>query len=122
MKNDIIQHISPILPHFMIEKMFSQISETLLQIIVLIILLSWIFKKFFLIKPYEINSCIKIISKRSIGSYESIVVIEVEEIRLVLGLTKNRITHLYTLHSSKLDVLEKKKQNLCHLNYTQKVF
>ncbi|HXK00284.1 MAG TPA: flagellar biosynthetic protein FliO, partial [Buchnera sp. (in: enterobacteria)] len=108
MKNDIIQHVSSTLPNFMIEKTFSQVSLTLLQIIVLIILLSWIFKKIFLIQPYEKNSFIKIISKTSIGSNESIVVIELQDIRLVLGLTKNRITYLHTLTISKSEILEKK--------------
>ncbi|CAL4042228.1 Fused Flagellar protein FliO/Flagellar biosynthetic protein FliP [Buchnera aphidicola (Pemphigus populi)] len=109
MKNNIMQQVSPILPNLIIEKTLSQVSFTLLQIIALIILLSWVFKKMFLIKSYENNSLIRIISKMSIGSNESILVIDVQDVRLVLGLTRNNITYLHDLTSLKPKIIEKKK-------------
>lgn len=113
MENNIIRQVSPILSNVLIEQTLSQVSLTLLQIIVLIILLSWVIKKLFLIKSYKMNSFIKIISKMPVGSNESIIVVDVQDKRLVLGVTKNKITYLHTLTYFKPVISEKKNQKLC---------
>lgn len=85
---------------------------SLFEIILLILILSWILKKLSLLKINKKNSYIKILDKVSIGSSESIIIVEVKEIKLILGVTKNYITHLYTLSSNLKDELINKKKEI----------
>ncbi|WP_428994347.1 flagellar type III secretion system pore protein FliP [Buchnera aphidicola] len=85
---------------------FFQIFISLGEIILLILALSWIVKRMSL-KRNKKNSLINIIEKISIGTNESIIVVKVKKVKLILGVTKNNITHLYTLTSQVEDDLPK---------------
>jgi len=84
-------------------KIFTQVNVMTLQIIILIFILIWILKKLFLLNKNNIQELITIISKKYIGSNESIVIIELKDVRLVLGVTKNSINILH-----KITIFEKK--------------
>ncbi len=86
------------LPIFDSSKFF-QITSSLSQIILLILILSWVLKKISAFKINNVISCMKIIDRLSVGPHESVVVIEVKEVKLVLGVTTKSITCLYTLSS-----------------------
>ncbi|QCO70660.1 flagellar biosynthetic protein FliP [Buchnera aphidicola (Macrosiphum euphorbiae)] len=100
MKNNVFfQSISNTFqPIFNSEKFF-QIISSLSEIILLILFLSWILKKISFFKINNIKSCMRIIDRLSIGSQESIVLVEVKKVRLLLGVTTKNITHLYTFSS-----------------------
>jgi len=91
---------------------FFHVITSLFEVIILILILSWIVKKISLFKINKKNAYIKIIDKVSISSNESIVIIKVEKIKLILGITKNHITHLHTLSSDLKDDLMDEKKNI----------
>ncbi|QCI17494.1 flagellar biosynthetic protein FliP [Buchnera aphidicola (Acyrthosiphon lactucae)] len=104
-------------PIFNSEK-FYQIISSLSEIILLILILSWILKKISFFKINNIISSMKIIDRLSVGSQESIIIIEVEKVRLVLGVTAKNITHLYTYSSiSKDEPIKKTDKSLFLKNY-----
>ncbi|QCI22544.1 flagellar biosynthetic protein FliP [Buchnera aphidicola (Macrosiphum gaurae)] len=94
-------------PIFNSEKFF-QIISSLSEIILLILFLSWILKKLSFFKINNMTSSIRIIDRLSIGSQESIVLVEVKRVRLLLGVTTKNITHLYTFSSISKDEKIKK--------------
>ncbi|MCU4137129.1 flagellar type III secretion system pore protein FliP [Buchnera aphidicola (Sitobion miscanthi)] len=75
---------------------FFKIISSLSEIILLILILSWILKKISVFRINNTMSHVKIIDRLSIGSQQSIILIEVEKVRLVLGITTKNITHLHT--------------------------
>jgi flagellar biosynthetic protein FliP len=85
-------------PIFNSEKFF-QVSSSLSQIILLILIFSWILKKISVFKMNGTISSMKIVDRLSLGSHESIIIIEVKEVKLVLGVTAKNITHLHTFSS-----------------------
>lgn len=91
--------ISTFQPVLNSEKFF-QITSSLSQIILLILIFSWILKKISFFKINNFISCMKIIDKLIVGPNESIVLLKLEEVTLVLGVTKKNITHLYTFPST----------------------
>ena len=74
---------------------FIHSGAIILQIIILIFILIWILKKLFILRKNNMNTLVKIISKTYIGSNESIMIVELKDIRLVLGVTKNNINILH---------------------------
>ncbi|ADP67056.1 putative bifunctional flagellar biosynthesis protein FliO/FliP [Buchnera aphidicola str. JF99 (Acyrthosiphon pisum)] len=108
MKNNLFfQSISNSLhPIFNSEK-FLQIMSSLSEIILLILIFSWILKKISSFKINKIISRMKIIERLSVGSQESIILVEVKQLRLLLGVTKKNISHLHTFPSNLKDELIK---------------
>lgn len=88
---------------------FFQIFSSLSEIILLILILSWIVRKISFFKIRNTTSHIKIIDRLSIESNKSIIVIEVQKTRLVLGITEQKITFLYTLSPILKDEIENEK-------------
>ncbi|QCI20824.1 flagellar biosynthetic protein FliP [Buchnera aphidicola (Hyperomyzus lactucae)] len=100
MKNNAsFQSLSNIFEPLLNSEKFFQITSSLSQIILLILFFSWILKKISIFKMNNLISSMKIIDKLSVGPHESVVIIDVKEIRLVLGVTTKNITCLYTLSS-----------------------
>jgi flagellar biosynthetic protein FliP len=100
MKNNTsFQSLSNIFEPLLNSEKFFQITSSLSQIILLILLFSWILKKISVFKMNNLISSMKIIDKLSVGPHESVVIIDVKEVRLVLGVTTKNITCLYTLSS-----------------------
>ncbi|XBC38790.1 MAG: flagellar biosynthetic protein FliO [Buchnera aphidicola (Melaphis rhois)] len=90
------------------ETMFSKVAIWSFKIIVIIILFTWVLKRIILTKNAINNSSIKVLERISIGSNVSIVVLDVKEMRLVIGVTSTNISILYKLPP----VIEKGKQGL----------
>lgn len=90
---------------------FFQIATSLAQIILLILFLSWIVKKISF-KRNKKNFYINMIEKISIGPNESIIMIEVQQVKLILGVTKNNVTHLHTLTSQLKDQSPSKEEKI----------
>ncbi|WP_075433144.1 flagellar type III secretion system pore protein FliP [Buchnera aphidicola] len=114
MKNNVSSELifstfSPILNS---EKFF-QITSSLSQIILLILIFSWILKKISFFKINNLISCMKIVDRLSLGPHESVVIIQIEKSKLILGVTSKNITHLHTISSIlDIDKLEKKTNNI----------
>ncbi|QIQ41695.1 MAG: flagellar type III secretion system pore protein FliP [Buchnera aphidicola (Microlophium carnosum)] len=109
MKNNMFfQSISSIFQPIFNSEKFYQIISALSEIILLILILSWILKKISFFKVNHLISCIKIIDRLSVGSQESVLLVEVQKVRLLLGVTTKNITHLYTFSSILKDVPIKK--------------
>jgi len=90
---------------------FFQIISSLSEIILLILILSWILKKISFFRINNAISYMKIIDRLSVGPHESIFLVEVKKVRLVLGVTTKNITHLYTFPYIEKDELIKKTDN-----------
>ncbi|XBC39306.1 MAG: flagellar biosynthetic protein FliO [Buchnera aphidicola (Nurudea shiraii)] len=76
---------------------FSKMGVLFFKIIVILLILIWILRKIGIEKKIINNTSIKILEKVSIGSGESIVIVNLKEIRLVVGVTSKNISLLYTL-------------------------
>lgn len=74
-----------------------QVSGALAVIILLILLAGWLAKRFGFSAKSGLSKEVKLRSSVSLGTRERIVVVEVEDVRLVLGVTASQITHLHTL-------------------------
>ncbi|MDP1559128.1 MAG: flagellar biosynthetic protein FliO [Nitrosomonas sp.] len=83
-----------------------QMATSLLLVLVIIGTLAWLLKRF-AINPSSASSAIKIIATTSVGQRERIVLIEVEDTRLVLGVTPGRVNILHCMDQSS----EKKSRN-----------
>ncbi|CAL4326144.1 flagellar biosynthetic protein FliO [Buchnera aphidicola] len=92
---------------------FFQIISSLSQIILLILVLSWILRKISFFKFNNMLSSMKVIDRLSVGSHEYVVLIEVEQVKLVLGVTAKNITYLYTLSSTLKENIENQKDDIC---------
>ncbi|QCI24738.1 flagellar biosynthetic protein FliO [Buchnera aphidicola (Rhopalosiphum padi)] len=127
MKNNVYSQIAPNIFEIIFNTTnIFHIMSSLFEILLLILILSWILKKISLLKINKRNAYIKTIDRISLGPNESIVIIKIEEIKLVLGITKNHITHLYTLSSNlKDDLVDKKKEIILptkHFDDSLKIF
>ena len=75
-----------------------QVSGALLGIIVLILAAAWIVKR---VLPGTVqgrtNSGLKVSASASLGARERVVIVNVEDARLVLGVTAQQVTLLHTL-------------------------
>ncbi|BBI01082.1 flagellar biosynthetic protein [Buchnera aphidicola (Nipponaphis monzeni)] len=69
----------------------------LIQIILIIIVLSWIYKKLNFLKTKKNEFYIKVIANIPLGPKEKIIVIDLKEVRLILGKTSHYINCLHIL-------------------------
>jgi flagellar biosynthetic protein FliP len=76
-----------------------KIVSALAQIILLILIIIWFLKKTTFFKMNHIQSSMKIIDRLSIGPHASVLIIDVKEVKLILGVTSTNINHLYTMPS-----------------------
>ncbi|XBC38256.1 MAG: flagellar biosynthetic protein FliO [Buchnera aphidicola (Floraphis choui)] len=86
-----------------IETIFSKVETPFFKVIILFLLCCFILKKTIFEQKMIHNSLIKIIEKVSVGSNESIVLLDLKEIRLVVGVTSKNISLLYKLSPIKKD-------------------
>ena len=74
------------------------VSAVLGGIIILILLLAWIARRFgFMGASMAGKKTLQIRASASLGPRERVVVVDIEDVRLVLGVTASQITHLHTL-------------------------
>jgi len=71
------------------------------KIVTVILIFFWVIRKIILEKKIINSSSISIVEKIPIGSSENIIIINLKEVRLVLGVTSKNISLLYTLSPKK---------------------
>lgn len=81
-----------------------QVSGALTAIIVFILLAAWLAKRFGFAGKSASTKGLKISASCNLGPRERIVVIDVEDARLVLGVTASQITHLHTLPPATINI------------------
>ncbi|EPF16410.1 Flagellar protein fliO [Cedecea davisae] len=75
-----------------------QVSGALAGIVIFILVAAWLAKRFgFTGAGVGVKKSLNISASVSVGPRERVVVIDVEDARLVLGVTATQITHLHTL-------------------------
>ena len=74
-----------------------QVSGALFGIIVLILAAAWLAKRFGMGVKGASNRGLKVSAATSLGPRERVVIVDVEDARLVLGVTSAQITLLHTL-------------------------
>ena len=74
-----------------------QVSGTLTAIIVFILLAAWVAKRFGFAPKTGSSKEMKVSASCSVGPRERVVIVDVQDARLVLGVTAGQITHLHTL-------------------------
>lgn len=74
-----------------------QVSGALTAIIIFILLAAWVAKRFGLAPKNGSSKEMKVSASCSVGARERVVIVDVADARLVLGVTAGQITHLHTL-------------------------
>lgn len=78
--------------------MLTQVSSVLAVIILLILACAWLAKRFgFAPKGAVRGQNLRVSASVQVGQRERVVIVDVEDARLVLGVTGQQITHLHTL-------------------------
>ncbi|MCS3431522.1 flagellar biosynthetic protein FliO [Klebsiella sp. BIGb0407] len=77
------------------------VSAALGGIVLLILLAAWIARRFgFMGARMAGKKTLQIRASANLGPRERVVVVDIEDVRLVLGVTASQITHLHTLPQS----------------------
>lgn len=74
-----------------------QVGGSLVLIVILILLIAWLVKHFGFIARHTVTKDLKITASISLGTKERLVIVEVENARLLLGVTSQQISCLHTL-------------------------
>lgn len=74
-----------------------QVSGALLGIIILILAVAWVIKRLGFAPKSTGTRGLKVTASTSLGPRERVVIVEVEDARLVLGVTASQINVLHTL-------------------------
>lgn len=77
--------------------LLSQVGSMLALVLILIVVIAWVVRKFGLMPQSAHNRLLKTVSHCQVGQRERVVIVEVEETWLVLGVTPQNITLLLTL-------------------------
>lgn len=91
------QTVAPQQPAVSSSSPLVQVSGALTAIILFILLAAWLAKRFGLAGRTGTANGLKVSASVSLGPRERVVVVDVEDGRLVLGVTASQITHLHTL-------------------------
>ncbi|OON35573.1 flagellar biosynthetic protein FliO [Izhakiella australiensis] len=75
----------------------TQVGGTLAAILLLILACGWLAKRFGLANRKTGGQSLNISASCQLGQRERVVIVDVEDARLVLGVTPTQITHLHTL-------------------------
>ncbi|CAX60196.1 flagellar biosynthetic protein FliO [Erwinia billingiae] len=99
MKTGSLQPIPAGQPAVSTGSMLTQVSSVLAVIILLILACAWIAKRFGFTPKRGIRgqSSLTVSASCQVGQRERVVIVDVEDARLVLGVTGQQITHLHTL-------------------------
>ncbi|MFK8258333.1 flagellar biosynthetic protein FliO [Erwinia sp. AnSW2-5] len=89
----------PVIPQPAIStgSMLTQVSGVLAAIIILILACAWVAKRFGFASRRSGSQTLNISASCSLGQRERVVIVDVDDARLVLGVTAQQITHLHTL-------------------------
>ncbi|MCG8708903.1 flagellar biosynthetic protein FliO [Brenneria sp. 4F2] len=83
--------------------LLSQVGSVLVGILLLIVLIGWIIRKLGLTAHSHNNRLLKVVSTCQVGQRERVVIVEVDNNWLVLGVTAQNITPLLTLPAQPTD-------------------
>ena len=81
-----------------------QVSGALFGIIAFILIAAWLAKRFGLAGKTAGTRGLKVSASTPLGPRERVVIVEVEDARLVLGVTAHNITPLHTLSAPPADI------------------
>ncbi|OSM94574.1 flagellar biosynthetic protein FliO [Lonsdalea populi] len=84
----------------------TQVSAVLGGILLFILLLAWLAKKFGVAPQARNNQMMKVVSSCPVGQREKVVIVEVDDTWLVLGVTAQQVTPLHTLPAKAIDVAQ----------------
>lgn len=94
------QASAPVVPA---SSVLTQVSSVLGGILLLILFIGWVAKRTGLAPQAKNNKLLKITSSCQVGRSEKVVIVEVDNTWLVLGVTAHSITPLYTLSAPPVD-------------------
>lgn len=77
--------------------LLTQVSSVLGGILLLILFIAWLVRKLGFAPQIKQNKLLKVVSNCSVGQRERVVIVEVDNTWLVLGVTAQQITALHTL-------------------------
>ncbi|AUH00376.1 flagellar biosynthetic protein FliO [Prodigiosinella confusarubida] len=77
--------------------LLTQVSSVLGGVLLLILFIAWLVRKLGLAPQSRHNHMMKVVSSCPVGQRERIVIVEVENTWLVLGVTAQQITKLHTM-------------------------
>ncbi|WP_419715954.1 flagellar biosynthetic protein FliO [Dickeya chrysanthemi] len=77
--------------------LLSQVGTALCGVLLLILLVAWLLRKLGFAPQTKHNNAMKMVSSYPVGQRERIVIVEVDDTWIVLGVTAQQITHLHTL-------------------------
>ncbi|MFP1893466.1 flagellar biosynthetic protein FliO [Lonsdalea quercina] len=81
----------------------TQVSSVLGGILLFILLLAWLAKKLGVTPQARNNQMMKVVSSCPVGQREKVVIVEVDDTWLVLGVTAQQVTPLHTLPAKAID-------------------
>ncbi|MFP1834739.1 flagellar biosynthetic protein FliO [Lonsdalea quercina] len=81
----------------------TQVSAVLGGILLFILLLAWLAKKLGVAPQARNNQMMKVVSSCPVGQREKVVIVEVDDTWLVLGVTAQQVTPLHTLPAKVID-------------------
>ncbi|MDH5553216.1 MAG: flagellar biosynthetic protein FliO [Nitrosomonas sp.] len=84
----------------------TQMIAALMLVLLIIIAIAWLLKRFAII-PSTSTGLIKIVSAASVGQRERIVIVDIGETRLVLGVAPGQVNKLHSMKNSSLEAVEK---------------
>ncbi|MBS4431563.1 flagellar biosynthetic protein FliO [Pectobacterium punjabense] len=77
--------------------LLTQVGSVLAGILLFILLIAWLARKLGFAPQTKQNKLLKVVSSCSVGQRERVVIVEVDNTWLVLGVTPQQITPLHTL-------------------------
>lgn len=81
----------------------TQVSSVLGGILLFILLLAWLARKLGVTPQARNNQMMKVVSSCPVGQREKVVIVEVDDTWLVLGVTAQQVTQLHTLPAKAID-------------------
>ncbi|QZN94311.1 flagellar biosynthetic protein FliO [Symbiopectobacterium purcellii] len=88
---------------FPASSLLTQVGTVLVGVLMLILAIAWVVRKLGLTPPVRQNKLVKVVSSCQVGQRERVVVVEIEDTWLVLGVTAQQITPLHTLPAQEMD-------------------
>ncbi|WP_278399128.1 flagellar biosynthetic protein FliO [Hafnia paralvei] len=87
---------APATPVIPAGSVLTQVGSTLGAILLLILIIGWLVKRLGFVPKNSRNNLLNVRASCSLGARERVVVVEVDNQCLVLGVTSQNITHLHT--------------------------
>ncbi|MBJ7220419.1 MULTISPECIES: flagellar biosynthetic protein FliO [unclassified Brenneria] len=86
--------------------LLTQVGGVLGGILLFILLIAWLMRKLGFAPQTKSNKLLKVVSACQVGQRERVVIVEVDDSWLVLGVTTQNVTLLHTLPARPQDIVE----------------